>query len=129
MKNLTGTQLVTRYNAAAKILDENLVLKFSTKAVGIKRITDIEARLPKPKADKPVKLKDDNRWLSNLNELKFWYDKGVGHPRRGKHVENQAEHLLGHLVGSLRLKKRQGKLPQSRIDQLNTIKAWDWGKA
>lgn len=46
---MTIKQLVAAYNAMAAELDENTVLRFSTKAAGIKRCKQLEKRLAKPK--------------------------------------------------------------------------------
>lgn len=46
---MTIKQLVSHYNVMAAELDDNTVLRFSSKAVGIKRCKQLEKRLARPK--------------------------------------------------------------------------------
>lgn len=51
LNEMTGPELVSAYNEVAKILDEPLVVRFPSRAAGMKRVEKIRAKLPQTKVE------------------------------------------------------------------------------
>jgi superfamily II DNA or RNA helicase len=67
----------------------------------------------------------DAVWINNYNEVKKWYDEHNSQ-KPSSESKDAEEKRLGKWCGTQRTNKKNGKLDEDRIEQLELIVGWKW---